>query len=126
MQRPSRLSGNVLNNRRMSRRPRACVIGGEQLEVRDLMTSVIFEDSLAENWQNYSWETNVNWNHDQIVRDGDASIEVQYDNSWAGLYLAQPDGEQLDVGPDDTLTFSIHGGRTEKQISVMIVNQDND
>ncbi len=126
MRRLSRTCENVLNNRRKIRNRPACVVGGEHLETRDLMTSVIFEDSLVDNWQNYSWDTSVDWNHDQVVRDGDAAIQVKYDNSWAGLYLALPNGERLAAGTDDTLTFSIHGGSAEKQISVVVVNQDDD
>ncbi|MFZ2520805.1 MAG: hypothetical protein WA089_19055, partial [Anaerolineae bacterium] len=73
-----------------------------------LLTLPIYTDSLASDWQNWSWGTTLNFNAaDPVSGLPDRAISVQYTNNWGGLSLCH---EAIPVTAYDTLRFAIHGG----------------
>ncbi|MBX0330422.1 hypothetical protein K2Z83_22435, partial [Oscillochloris sp. ZM17-4] len=48
---------------------------------------VIFDDSLASGWQNWSWDSKVNLSYTKKTKVGTSSIAVTFTKAWAGLYL---------------------------------------
>ena len=84
------------------------------------MTGVVYDDALADGWQNWSWDTAVDATDSRFVEEGSASLRAEYEAGWAGLYLAKPDLEEVDSG--DSLQFSIHGGTEARTIKLHVVD----
>ncbi|MEZ4734602.1 MAG: hypothetical protein R3E79_46520 [Caldilineaceae bacterium] len=76
----------------------------------DTATLTVYDDALAGNWQNWSWNTTVNFANSSPVHSGAAAIAVQYDQAWAGLSLRAP--APIDATQYSTITFWVHGGAT--------------
>lgn len=76
----------------------------------DTATLTVYDDALAGNWQNWSWNTTVNFANSSPVHSGAAAIAVQYDQAWAGLSLRAP--APIDTTQYSTITFWVHGGAT--------------
>ncbi|MBK9095698.1 MAG: hypothetical protein IPM84_23670 [Anaerolineae bacterium] len=88
-----------------------------------LLTLPIYTDSLASDWQNWSWGTTLNFNAaDPVSGLPDRAISVQYTNNWGGLSLRH---EAIPVTAYDTLRFAIHGGGVGGQI-IQVLLQTSD
>jgi hypothetical protein len=70
---------------------------------------IVYGDSLNTDWENWSWDTTVDFGATSPVHSGSASIAATYDNEWAGLYLVAIT-QAIDSHPYDTVQFWIHGG----------------
>lgn len=69
---------------------------------------IIYQDSLASGWENWSWGTTVQFSNTVPVHSGNASIAITHTDGWGGFYLAYP---QALTGSDYiALHFWIHGG----------------
>lgn len=69
---------------------------------------VVYSDSLAAGWQNWSWSTTANFATTSPVYSGSRSLAVTYSGAWGGLYLHT---DVLIAGSAyDTLRFWVHGG----------------
>lgn len=68
---------------------------------------VVYGDSLASGWSNWSWNTTVNFNNNSPVYSGSKSIAATLNQAWAGLSLRT----DTPVLPTQhyTLTFRVHG-----------------
>ncbi len=73
----------------------------------------IYTDTLANGWQNWSWNTSTNFANPDPRSSGAASLAVTYNSGWAGLYLRNNQG--IATTAYDTLRFQIHGGSTGGQ-----------
>jgi len=71
---------------------------------------IIYGDGLAADWQDWSWDSTVDFDNDTPVESGMASLAVTYGEGWAGLSLRAP--SPIDVSGYSTITFVIHGGAT--------------
>ena len=69
---------------------------------------VVYSDSLAAGWNNWSWNTTANFANTSPVYSGTNSIAVTYTAAWGGLYLAT--NTAVTSAPYDTLQFWINGG----------------
>ncbi len=69
---------------------------------------VVYTDSLAAGWENWSWSTNANFAATSPVRSGTRSIGVTYTAGWGALRLQT--WSYLNTADYTTLRFSIHGG----------------
>lgn len=65
-------------------------------------TTAIFENSLAEPWQNWSWGAKVDLNASQ---DGNGVIRYTPESEWSALYLHS--NTDLPAGVADTFEFSV-------------------
>jgi len=70
------------------------------------VTNVVYGDSLATNWQNWSWGTNLNFSATP-AHTGKYSIAVTYTGGWVGLYLDNPG---VSLSGYQNLQFWIDGG----------------
>ncbi len=75
--------------------------------------SVVFSDSLASGWQNWSWSTTPNFANTLPVHSGSNSIAVTYTAAWAGLYLHTD--TPIAGGTYNALRFYVHGGTSGGQ-----------
>ncbi len=84
-----------------------------------LLTFPIYTDSLASDWQNWSWGSSINLTAaDPISGLPDRAISVQYTNNWGGLSLRH---EAIPANDYDTLRFSVHGGGVGGQAIMVLV-----
>jgi hypothetical protein len=95
-------------------------IGSETTQMNSLLQiseaaadAPIYADVLAVGWEDWSWETNRNFNNADPVHSGSASIAVTYTASWGGLLLhtesAVPTSDYM------AIRFWVHGGSTGGQ-----------
>lgn len=68
----------------------------------------IYADSLASSWDNWSWDTTVNFANPSPVYAGSSSIAITFNAAWAGFYLHS--SSAVDSSGYDKLSFWIHGG----------------
>lgn len=81
---------------------------------------VIYDDGLAPGWDNWSWDTTVDFAAPDVIHGGTAAIAITFDAAWAGFYLHANSG----IAPTyKTLRFWIWGnGQT---IGVYLYDQDS-
>ncbi len=84
------------------------------------VTKMIYQDSLADGWQNWSWAT-VNTASASPVRRGTSAISVTEDG-WAALFLRRP--EMQSTAGYSAVAFWIHGGQSGGQ-SLQVVGLRN-
>ncbi|MBX3014137.1 MAG: hypothetical protein KF832_21630 [Caldilineaceae bacterium] len=83
----------------------------------------IYADSMAANWQNWSWDSTVNFANASPTHSGSAAIAVQYNQGWAGLSLRAP--SPLPTNSYTALAFWIHGGSSGTR-QLMLFTQPTD
>ncbi len=76
--------------------------------------SPVYTDALDSAWQDWSWDTSVDFANPSPVHSGAVSLAVTYTAGWGGLQLGYP-GAQFDISAYDTLRFYIHGGASGGQ-----------
>ncbi len=74
------------------------------------------DDFLADGWQNWSWGTNFLIGSDEVVKTGDTSWKVTYDENWVGLQLG---GGSTDLSGFEVIELSIFP--SDKSTAVNIV-----
>jgi mannose/cellobiose epimerase-like protein (N-acyl-D-glucosamine 2-epimerase family) len=70
---------------------------------------VIYGDTLAAGYNNYSWSSTCNFNDASPVKVGTKSLSVIYSSGWAALYLQKASGAQSHTG-FTAYSFWAHGG----------------
>ena len=86
---------------------------------------IIYADKLADNWQNWSWSSDMDFSATSKVKSGEYSWKQTYTGGWGGLQMF---GNDLPLKDGDgnplytALKFSIYGGpgTTDKEIIVTI------
>jgi len=80
---------------------------------------VVYDD--ATTWDNWSWDTSVDFNNTSPAYAGSKSMALTYNAGWAGLQLHRPSA--LDTSDYDRITFWAHGGSSgTRQIKVFTYN----
>jgi photosystem II stability/assembly factor-like uncharacterized protein len=97
---------------------RGIIVGEEKVEPRS--TEMIYQDGLAEGWQNWSWAT-VNLSSAAPVRRGSSAVSVTA-GGWETLYLARPTFQK--TAGYAAVAFWIHGGETGGQTLQVIALRD--
>jgi len=95
----------------------------QQASAKPTADRVVYADSLASGWSNWSWNTTVNFNNTSPVFGGSKSIAATLNQAWAGLSLRT----DTPVLPSQhyTLTLRVHGGvGSPKQLRFYV--QEND
>lgn len=88
---------------------RGVIVGEEVVEPR--FTEMIYQDGLADGWQNWSWAT-VNMSSAAPVRRGSSAVSVTA-GGWSALYLRRSSLQS--TSGYAALAFWIHGGETGGQ-----------
>ncbi|NLD93995.1 MAG: choice-of-anchor D domain-containing protein [Fibrobacter sp.] len=70
---------------------------------------VIYGDTLAPAYYNYSWSSTCNFNDATPVKVGTKSLSITYTSGWAALYLQKASGTQSHTG-FTAYSFWAHGG----------------
>jgi hypothetical protein len=83
---------------------------------------VIYGDALAEGWENWSWDTQVNAANAQPAL-GRRSIAVTYKKAFGGFSLRAP--TPIDTGRYSGIAFWVHGGRSGKRDLTFYVQQSD-
>jgi len=65
-----------------------------------------YEDNLVGNWQNWGWSTTIDFTNTDNVRDGAASMKLNYTGQWGALKFANG---SVSMATYNELAFSIFG-----------------
>lgn len=68
----------------------------------------VYDEALAANWQNWSWDSTVNLAATTIVQGGSKAVAATFNNAWAGVYLRLANGSLADGY--DRVRFWVNGG----------------
>lgn len=80
----------------------------------------IYADALNSNWDNWSWNTTLNFSNPNPVHSGSFSMSAIYNTGWAGVFLHST--EALVGNEFESLSFWIHGGGLEDRFCVSASN----
>ena len=93
-------------------------------QVESTSQTNIYGDSLDTEWVNWSWGSTIDFASGAVVKEGNASIAVTYNEAWVGLYLHSK--QPLSTASYDTLRFWLHGGQSGgQQLRVVLADQGN-
>ncbi len=111
------VQGNVQANLQAGATPSPSQPARVQKEV------VIYGDTLADEWQEWSW--NVTAQHDAVapVHTGSAALAVTYDAAWGAFYLHTD--ELIMTNEYDLLRFWIHGGASGGQRARVVLADES-
>ncbi len=99
------------------------LVGAQRASALPTADLVVYGDSLASGWSNWSWNTTVNFNNNTPVFGGSKSIAATLNQPWAGLSLRT----DTPVLPTQhyTLTLRVHGGTgSPKQLRLFVRETD--
>jgi len=89
-----------------------------------LTTEIIYDDVLGPGWEDWSWDTTVDFTNSAPVKQGNDSMAVTYIAAWAGLYLHA--SANLDPANYDTLHFWLYGSESvANNITVRLYDENN-
>ena len=77
---------------------------------------IVYDDQLATNWFNWSWDSSVNLYASAVVYSGTRSIQVTY-NGWGGLSFYKVD---IPLYGKTHLQFYVHGGEMDKLLRFFV------
>lgn len=77
---------------------------------------VIYDDALATGWDNWSWDSTIDFAATDATHSGSAALAITINAAWAGLYLHSQTGLQF-----ETLRFWIRGNG--QAVVVFLANQ---
>jgi hypothetical protein len=83
----------------------------------DPLSYAFYEDDLENNWQDWGWGRTADYKNTDNVRDGNASLKLEYTGDWSGLNLAN---SSVSAATYTEFTFSIFGtaGTGGKKINI--------
>lgn len=87
-----------------------CLLGAAGESAAD---QLLYADSLAADWQNWSWDSTINLASSLQVHGGSKAISVNLTAAWGGLYLRNDAG--MNLYGYDQLRFWLHGGTSGGQ-----------
>lgn len=79
--------------------------------------AIIYDEALAADWENWSWNTSLNFSSSSPAHGGTYSLSVKYNSAWAGCYLHT--NTAYDTSLYDRLSFWIHGGGGTQRLAVI-------
>lgn len=82
----------------------------------------IYNDALAADWQDWSWDATTDANNAIVVHSGTHALAVTYNAAWGGLSLRAP--SDIDATAYTAIRFWAHGGDADR--SVNLFTQDAD
>ncbi len=85
---------------------------------------VIYDDALGAGWNNYSWNTLIDFDNSSPVRVGSRSMSVRYEAGYVGLYLDT--NTPLPTETFSMFGFWIHGGFGGQTIRVTLLDENDE
>lgn len=79
---------------------------------------VIYGDALPAGWENWSWDSTVDFNSAGHVKTGSKSIAVTFNKAWAGLSLRAP--QAISTSGYAALRFWVYGGSGDNRLTVYV------
>ena len=85
----------------------------------------VYQEVLAEGWQNWSWLTDVDFEQSTVVQAGERALQVVYQQAGSGG-LSLRSGEAIATAGYEAIQMELHGGSGAAQnIAVLIQTEDN-
>jgi len=86
---------------------------------------IIYDDSLGENWQDWSWDATVYLSGNLPVHAGSHGADVTL-SAWGGFSPSLSNGaESISTSVYRDLRFWVHGGSTTKQIDIFTQDEND-
>lgn len=82
----------------------------------------LYDDDLAVGWQDWSWDSTVNWQAGAPVHGGTAAVAITFDAPWAGFSLRT--ASPLTGTDYDALDFWVYGAAGGTALSVFVQESD--
>ena len=96
--------------------------GGNNPPVAD-GSLTIYQDQLADDWQNWSWSTDVDLTSSGTVQAGNQAVAVTYTGGYGGFSLRK--GSGVSTANYEAVELWVHGGSGEDQ-SLKVYTQSSD
>ncbi len=87
-------------------------------------TTILYSDSLASGWGNWSWNATINWASTAAVHSGSNSIAVTFSQGWDGLQVGWQGAQPLELSENSSLIFWAHGGSSGGQTVRVSIGND--
>ncbi len=79
---------------------------------------VIYEDGLSTGWQNWSWNSTINFANKAPVQAGPRSMAVNYTSGWGGVSLRAPTNINNPSATYSAISFWVHGGSATRSLRI--------
>ncbi|GGJ19571.1 hypothetical protein [Deinococcus roseus] len=80
---------------------------------------VAYRDALGPKWENWSWDTTLDFSSTSVVWSGKYSIKLAYQGDWTGLYLHT--GQVMNKADIRKMGFWVNGGPTENHQLLVVM-----
>ena len=90
---------------------------------RSISGHLVFGDQRAGTWQDWSWQTYVDWYHQDTVRSGAVAAQVAFEAPWAAFSLRS--SAAITTANLSALDFWIHGGEAGVRLNVAVQESDD-
>ena len=84
---------------------------------------IIYDDGLAAGWQDWSWDTTVNFDQAGLVYSGAAAAAITFKTSWAGFSVRAP--VSIDTTEYTDIAFWIYGSGDTHELDLSTQATDN-
>ena len=98
------------------------VAGGTPNNADAATTITVYGDSLADNWEDQSWDSNVDYSSGTGY-SSDQSISWKITSAWGGLFL-QTDRD-VSASSEGSLMFALRASERDQRISIYLKGGDN-
>lgn len=85
-------------------------------------TTPIYTDSLAANWESWSWNASLDYNATETPKSGSKVLSVTYTN-WGGFYLHTT--KNIDTTQADAISFSLKTTQNTNKYLVILYDANN-
>ncbi len=84
----------------------------------------IYQDALAEDWQNWSWLTDINFEQSAVVQEGTHAMQITYQEAGGGG-VSLRSGDVISTNGYEAIQMEVHGGEgSGQQLLVYIQTED--
>jgi endoglucanase len=85
---------------------------------------VVYDNALSENWENWSWNSELQFDSSDNPFQGSSTIHWKAYN-WGGLYLHVKNNESIDASRYESLEFSLRGTQDNQKYTVILYDENN-
>jgi hypothetical protein len=84
--------------------------------------SLIYAEGISNQWQNWSWNTNIDFNSTENPKSGSKTIAATM-NGWGGVYLHTDTA--IDPSTSESIIFSLRPTRADTNFVVLLYDENN-
>lgn len=92
--------------------------------INESSTHVVYDDSLSQHWENWSWNSEIQFDLGESPHKGSRTIQWRSYN-WGGLYLHVKNNESLNPELYESLEFSLKGAQDNHALTFILYDENN-